>query len=130
MTTDLSAGICDYSCHFSLLGCEVASETIFGAKPMLLRDQTTEFYTHEYLPVLHHIFCTFQSFTNLTSHTHRRKNGKLLEDLEDIVSHCSQPSCIMFQHVTHHNVCVPVPWAFAEHWPGAYLATPSKPWHG
>ena len=92
------------------------------AMRLLLRPflgKTTEFYVHEYLPFLHvvlystgfdfPIICwshkphpSQMRLMRLIVHLEERKAvGRLGRDL----SHCLQPSCIMFQHVTMLCAC-------------------------
>ena len=64
----------------------------------------TDFYMQDHqpcavvVPVL--AFRSFISLTELARLIVAWKNGKLLEDMKEILLHCLQPSCIMFQHFT------------------------------
>ena len=77
----------------------------FFVPRMLLGGHTTEFYTHEYLTfclllkiaAFHWLIPQATSFAVEACETNRSKNGNLLEDSKEILS---QPSRIMFQHVT------------------------------
>ena len=75
-----------------------------------------EFYMHKYLPflpvALHIALVTaFRSFTNLKPHPSQMRLVRLIvhseeqKDMEEILSHCLQPSRIKFQHAAT-TLCV------------------------
>ena len=117
----------------------------FWTKKMFLGGQMTRVFrcinTYPFCPLRHiAMVSAFRSITVLTSHTLRRmrlarlivclEEWKLMEDSEEILSHCSQPSLIIIEHVTTCLHAKGVHWAVALYGDAKQPMVEEQKWSG
>ena len=124
-------GACPLRKFLEFKGYEVASETIFGPKRCFSearRQSFTCMNIYPFCPLRHIALHGFDFPIVRQSHKPHPSQIVRLEEQKIVgrlgLSHCSQPSRIMLQHVTTLCACHGMGVCRAL----AYLATPSKQW--